>query len=71
MRDTTIITFVFDKNGEADYRVSLSNLQDLDLEKMRQLRETMMVGIGQVERYWAERPGQEQAQMAVGPELSL
>ena len=46
-----ILTVGFDKNGEADFAVSLT-VCDLTYEEMDKLRAMVTVAIGQMERAW-------------------
>lgn len=56
----------FDKNGEPEYDVHLSNVMHLSLEQMQRLRAMIPVAIAQLEKSWWDHgpPSKEMAQAA-------
>ncbi len=48
----TILCIGFDKNGEADYALSVGYLVGLDYEQMTRMRTMVCVAIGQMEQTW-------------------
>lgn len=48
-----IITVGFDKNGECDFRVHVSDLRELSYERMTQVRAMVCVAIGTMEEHWS------------------
>lgn len=65
---TEIIAIGFcHKYGDADYRLSIGNLERLSFEDMNRLRAMFSIAIAQVEMHWAKRPGQENAMRAKVP----
>lgn len=65
---TPLLSVGFDKNGDADFRVS-SRLFELTFEKMNLLRQMIPVGIAETERMWINHgpPSKEMAQAAAAP----
>lgn len=62
-----IITIGFNKNGEADFRVS-ATIAELSVDRMNDLRSMITVAIGTAEDMW--RREQESQDAATAKELS-
>jgi len=63
---TFALSVGFDKNGEAEFDIHLSNVAKFSYEEMQRVRAMIPVAIGELERIWKDHgpPSKEMAQRA-------
>ncbi len=67
---TPILTVGYDKNGELDWSIAITPLENLSVQEMIVIRSHLMLAYGQVDEYWRQF-GPPSRDMAVSQEAPL